>query len=128
MLIVEDDPIMQRLYSIFFSEYRDKFKLDIYTNAVYALEASQLNDYDLVILDLIMEPMSGNSFLINFRAMEKNGNVPVIIVSVLSPDDFKALTELGKMAFLQKPITEELLFQKIQNFFPEKLLQHRKEG
>ena len=118
ILILEDDPEMQDMYKIFFSNRQDKYHVDIENRADYALDKLKERPYDLVILDIIMEPMTGDSFFIYARGDKKTMFTPMLVVTVLNPNTLNLLKRINHVDFLQKPITEEQLFDKI-----EKILQ-----
>jgi len=114
ILIVEDDNEMQEMYKMIFSEYKNKYKVEFETKANAALERIKKKDYDLIILDIIMEPMPGDSFFVYARGMAKTAEVPILIVSVLNPHTLRTLKEINHVEFLQKPITPTGLIEKIK--------------
>ena len=67
ILIVEDDKDMREIYEIFFSDQKDKYLFDFESNAEEALKKLKVKKYDLVLLDIIMEPMSGDAFFMHVR-------------------------------------------------------------
>ncbi|MBL7081782.1 MAG: response regulator [Candidatus Omnitrophica bacterium] len=117
ILIVEDNRDMQELYKIFFSDQQDKYSIDIESRADVALKKIKEKTYDLIILDIIMEPMTGESFFSYARQEVKTVFTPILVVSVLSPDTLVKLKKINHVDFLQKPITKEQLMQKIKERF-----------
>ena len=114
ILIVEDDKEMVTLYKDMFKERLDKYEIQVENNAASALKRLDDETFDLIILDIIMEPMTGDSFYI-FARLDKKITIPVLVVSVLSPDTLKNLEKIDNISFLQKPIIEEQLFEKIEH-------------
>ena len=116
ILIVEDDEKMRWIYGDFFQDQTGKYEVDMVDNGVTAYKKLQEKVYDVVVLDMIMEKLTGDSLFAIMRDSSKNQNTPVIIVSVLYASDFAVDFILNKdrTAFLQKPITKELLFAKIE--------------
>jgi two-component system sensor histidine kinase/response regulator len=81
-------------------------------NALQALGAAQQSNPDLILLDVMIPPMDGLTFLMRLRE-EKNGReIPVIVVSGLSdPQTIARARELGVREHLVK-----------SHFTPEELL------
>ncbi len=117
ILIVEDDESMRAFYGDFFRDQAGKYEADIVDNGVTAFKKLQEKVYDVVVLDMIMENLPGDSLFAIMRDSSKNKETPVIVVSVLDASDFAVDFILNKdrTAFLQKPITRELLFEKIKS-------------
>ena len=114
ILIVEDDKEMITLYKDMFKDRLDVYEIQVENNAESALKRLDDETFDLIILDIIMEPMTGDSFYI-FTRLDKKINTPVLVVSVLSPDTLKNLEKIDNISFLQKPINEDQLFEKIES-------------
>ena len=114
ILIVEDDTEMITLYKDMFKERLDTYEIQTEHNAESALKKLDEETFDLIILDIIMEPLTGDSFYI-FTRLDKKINIPVLVVSVLSPDTLKNLEKIDNISFLQKPINEAQLFGKIES-------------
>ncbi|MFH1238653.1 MAG: response regulator [bacterium] len=113
ILIVEDDKDMQEIYEDMFGDERD-YKVDIVDRAAEALRKLQEKNYHLVILDIIMEPVTGDSLFLYIRADKKTKETPVLVVSVLSPVTMEKLKRINHIDFLQKPISRGQLIEKIE--------------
>ncbi len=114
ILIVEDDRDMQNMYEMFFSGLEDKYKINIEGSADIALQQVSSRHYDMVILDIIMEPLPGDTFFICTRSYKKTMFIPILVVSVLSPNSLENLKKINHVDFLQKPITKEQLLNKVE--------------
>ncbi|MEW6087140.1 MAG: response regulator [bacterium] len=116
ILIIEDDKDMREIYEIFFNDQKDKYNFDFESNAEEALKQLKVKKYDLIILDIIMEPMSGDAFFMHVRKEEdeKIKNIPILVVSVLSPSILRQLKKINHVDFAQKPVTKEQLMDKIK--------------
>lgn len=112
ILIVEDDKDMQEIYRTMFEGNAD-YAVEATTDASAALKRLRTEKFDLVILDIIMEPMGGDSFFVHVRNDSRMRKVPILAVSVLKRDTLHFLETLGNFYYLQKPITREALFAKI---------------
>ncbi|MDD5585072.1 MAG: response regulator [Candidatus Omnitrophica bacterium] len=114
ILIVDDEPAMHEIYRDVFRDFSDRYRIEIQNNGLVALEKLKEKKFDLVILDIIMEPMPGDSFLVCLRNDKKTKSLPVIVVSVLGPS---ALRDLAKkthnVQIVHKPFKKEVLLKSI---------------
>ena len=106
ILIVEDSRDMREIYKTFFKNHHKEYHIDMEGDAQIALEKLKKDHYDLIVLDIIMEPMTGESFLVYTRENKPTEDVPIVIVSVLSEGILKGLKRYKNIEFLQKPVTE----------------------
>ena len=114
LLIVEDEKDMQEIYRDMFSDKSEKYEIDIVSDAAVGLRKIKEKAFDLIILDIIMEPMTGDSFFVYVRDDVKTMNLPVIVVSVLNPDTLENLKKINHVHFFQKPLKKEQLMKKIE--------------
>ncbi len=114
ILIVEDNEDMQHMYRMFFSGHEDEYSISIEGDPEQALKMISENEYDLVVLDIIMEPLPGDIIFTCMRAYKKTLFMPVLVVSVLDHEMFEHLKKMKNINFLKKPITEEQLLSKIK--------------
>ncbi len=114
ILIIEDNKDMQEIYKIFFSGQKEKYMIEIIGDSKAALKRIKEEGFDLVILDIIMQPISGDSIYVYLRENLKNKSVPVIVVSVLAPEVLKNLKKMNNVMLLQKPIAKEQLLKEIE--------------
>lgn len=115
IMIVEDDPGMQEIYKDLFSDKKDEYEIELTADARVAYQRVRQHKFDMVILDIVMEPMDGNVFYALLRSKEIGPNTtPVLVVSVVNPANLEHLKIINNVDFLQKPITGEQLFKKIE--------------
>lgn len=81
ILVVEDDPILRETYEIILST--QPYACDFAENGSVALEKCHSNDYDLILLDIMMPVMSGIEFLEHVKA-EHDIVAKIILMSNLS--------------------------------------------
>jgi CheY-like chemotaxis protein len=71
-----------------------------------ALTFLEQHDVDLVLTDLKMPKMDGNTFLKKIRMKEKTKDVPVIVISSMGNDVLESqLLEAGVKAIIRKPLS-----------------------
>ena len=114
ILIVEDSKDMRDIYKSFFKNHSDRYRIDMEGDAQTALERVKKTPYDLIVLDIIMEPMTGESFLVYARENASTSVVPIVVVSVLSEGILRGLKRFERVDFLQKPITEDQLIGAVE--------------
>ena len=108
---------MGDIYRIMFKNKADKYEMVIERDARVAFKRLEDEDFDLVVLDIIMEPMGGESFYAVMRSDDRVKGIPVIVVSVLNTEDIEHMKrKRGPIDFLKKPVTEKQLFEKIESF------------
>ena len=85
-------------------------------------------DFDLVLLDLIMPEISGFDVLTRLKANEATRHIPVIVISALDEiDSAVRCIEAGAEDFLSKPFDPILLRTRINSSLEKKWLRDREK-
>ena len=116
VLAVDDDVINLKLVEMMLKKHGSIGEIIKAPNGLEALNIlTQRKDIGIILLDIVMPVMNGLEFLDNTQVKSLKKNIPVI---VLTTDETTKKDSLSKGAndFLTKPITEKLLFEKINNF------------
>lgn len=118
ILVVEDEKPMARAMELKLSHAG--FETTCMNNGADALEAILKNDFDMVLLDLVMPKMDGFTVLEELKNKKKD--VPVIVLSNLSQEeDEKKAKALGAKDFLIKsntPIAD--IVNRVNQYLSEK--------
>jgi two-component system, chemotaxis family, sensor histidine kinase and response regulator PixL len=116
ILIVEDDPVLQKMYTEKFS-YEGFLVLNAKDGAE-AFEVATKSDVDLILLDIMLPRISGTDFLERYRVTPKGKSVPVIALTNLAEDEEKQRAlKLGVKEYLVKAMqTPEQVVQKIKKY------------
>ncbi len=114
ILIVEDDKAMRDAYSFFFNDRKDLFEITMAEDAVQGARVMNTKDFNLLILDVVMEPVAGDSLAVYLRQREEGREVPILVVSVLAQEALDDLRGMRNVFFMRKPIEEKDLFLKIE--------------
>lgn len=102
ILIVEDDPDISHLIEIHLNDIA--FNADIVHNGVDGLNRASNNDYQLIILDLMLPGMDGLELCRRLRSMAIN--TPVLMLTAKSSEFDRVLgLELGADDYLTKPFS-----------------------
>jgi putative two-component system response regulator len=116
VLIVDDDMINRMLLKTLLKKNPRVGEIIEAENGSEALNRLKSHsDIDLILLDIMMPIVDGIEFLKIFRADMANAHIPVI---VLTTDDTKKseVFDNGANDFLRKPIKEEMLSEKIEQW------------
>ena len=100
ILLVEDEPILRETYQIILST--QPYRCDVADNGKVALEKCETQDYDLILLDLMMPTMNGVEFLENFKKLETMKSKIIILSNLSSGKELERTRELGVMRSLLK--------------------------
>ncbi len=109
VMIVEDNQDMLDIYKGMFAD-EPGFEIELMSDAMQGLRRVEGGRFDVIVLDIIMEPLSGESFFVYLRGNEKTMKLPVVVVSCLDPESLSTIEKLNHAIILQKPIRKEDLF------------------
>ena len=110
ILVVEDDVVTQKLVvAILEKEGHTAF---VSPNGRHALEALQVNHFDLMITDVMMPELDGRTLIAALRKYPRLVDMPVIIISaVIKASDVMELLEHGATYFVPKSLSREDLLE-----------------
>jgi len=107
ILIVDDTDAVRRMN-------KSRLTLDGFTvleakNGVEAVKVLQSEHFDLVVLDLFMEPMDGFKLTAFIRQMPQHSDIPIIVFSARStPEVIEQAMNVGATLFLVKMTTSPI--------------------
>ena len=101
ILIVEDDPLISRMYETVFKF--EGFDVDVARNGEEGLEHVRTGKPKMILLDVMMPKMSGIEVLENLKANPSTKAIPVVVLTNLSGmSDAERALELGAVKFIVK--------------------------
>ena len=108
VLIVEDEA---KLREVLCDYFRSKGEIPVEAaDGLQALELAEAQEFDAVLLDIMMPGLDGLSVC---RTLRKNSDVPIIFLTALSDEEDKLLGyELGADDYITKPFTMSVLYAK----------------
>jgi len=112
ILIVDDDVINLMLLKKMLSKNGD-FEILEAKNGLEALKILESEPVDIVLLDIIMPVMDGLQVIEALRSQKRYIDVPIVVLSTNEMKKREAL-ELGANDFMEKPIRENELLDKIK--------------
>jgi len=93
-----------------------------------ALDLAAAQEFDLILLDLILPEMSGFEVLRRLKAMEQTSDIPVIVISALDElDSVVRCIEAGAEDYLSKPVNPILLQARVMASLEKKWLHDREK-
>lgn len=110
ILVVEDNPLNQRLMD--FTLKKHKHKVILANNGLEALEKFILDKFDVVLMDIMMPVMDGYQATVEIRALEeklgRKQRTPIIAITANTMNKEKEKCALyGMDGFMKKPFIIE---------------------
>ncbi len=111
ILVVEDDPRLQKVLRRIFSE--ERYTVAVAGDGRAALEEFRLRHPVAVVLDLILPHISGRELCQRFKAL--SSETPVVILSAITEvADKVLLLEIGADDYVTKPFSPRELLARVQ--------------
>jgi two-component system, chemotaxis family, chemotaxis protein CheY len=108
ILLVDDSGLARRLVRKILEEF--EYEIAEASSGPEALEACALNQYDVVILDMLMTGMYGLEVLQKLK--ELNPSLPVIVVTAdIQRTTRDQVKDAGAAAMINKPVNKEELVE-----------------
>jgi DNA-binding response OmpR family regulator len=114
VIYIEDDPLNVRLVQRIFAK-RDDFDLLIAITGESGVALARQREAALILLDLHLPDLDGETVLQLLRAHPATATVPVVVVTI---DDLrrKQLLEAGAAAYLLKPVDVRRLVDTVDEY------------
>ena len=113
ILAIDDNAMQLEMFDRMLSS---KYDIRTVNSASSALAFMNSNSVDAILLDIEMPNITGFDFLYDIRKIPSYMNVPIIIVSGNSGQDFyKKAKSSSAFDVLGKPVKNDLLIETIEN-------------
>lgn len=117
ILVVDDYKTMQRIVRTLLNQL-GFMNIDEATDGTMALEKIKTKQYELIISDWNMQPMTGLELLKNVRADAKTKDIPFLMITAESKvENVVAAKEAGVSNYIVKPFNAETLKAKLKSIF-----------
>ncbi len=114
LLVVDDNEMNRDLLSRRLE--RQGYRVTVAVDGRQALEILNREDFNLVLLDIMLPEMNGYQVLEQLKADQSLCHIPVIITTALDEADGKAkCIELGAEDYLTKPFNPVMLKSRISD-------------
>jgi len=112
-MLIDDAEVFREIMSELLEE--KGCRVTVAGDGVQALEELRDNDFDLILLDLLLPRMTGFDLLKEIRKIERARTVPVLAVSGVygKEEHLQSLKELGAAGFVSKEQSPELIAERI---------------
>lgn len=105
ILVVEDEPVLQRLYSRVLTEAG--YEVTVLNDGTYVLETAKEEKPGLVLLDVMLPNMNGLDVLRALKGDTTTNMIPVIMLSAHEDDSFLfQAMQIGASRYLLKSAFE----------------------
>jgi DNA-binding NtrC family response regulator len=112
VLLVEDDPVLARIYSCALAAAG--YVVDHAADGAQGFERLLAGSYDVIVTDLCMPRLSGFDLLEEVR--RRRPEVPVVMVTgEIDLKTSETAHEMGTVRFLLKPMTMQQLARAVEN-------------
>lgn len=110
VLIIDDDVILSGLFQDYLEE--EKFQVRTTDTATEGLQLALQNEFDIVILDVMLPDMSGTEVL---KAIRQQSHVPILMFTAKGDDVDRIMgLESGADDYVPKPCTPRELIARIK--------------
>ncbi len=118
ILVIDDEPVVcescHRILSL------EDYNVDTNTNPISGYDQAITNNYDLIILDLVMKGMDGIQLLKKLRHIKSD--MPVMIITGYPSKETKEESEsLGVLNYILKPFQPWEIVDPIKSFFKQSI-------
>lgn len=102
ILIVEDDPLLSRMYQKKFSE--DGFDVEVARDGEEGMAKARVYNPTAILLDIMMPKVNGLEVLRKLKESSETASVPVVLLTNVArgEEDIEKGLELGAVAYLVK--------------------------
>ncbi len=114
IMIVEDEPLFHELYEKMLEDTNYKF-IRAYDGSE-AFSKLQEKKPDIIILDMLLDMVTGDTFFLHLKSMPEYADIPVIIISAFPKSEFDNLRELDpNLIYIDKlHVTRQRLFDELK--------------
>ena len=113
ILIIDDDQVFHDLYTEMLED--SDYKLIHAYNGDEALLELEQEKPDLIILDIVMDMVTGDTFFLYLKGMPDFVDIPIIVLSSCNKRNYKNLFKMDpSIVFLDKTVTKEKLIGEIR--------------
>jgi CheY-like chemotaxis protein len=100
-MLVEDDPLVQRLYERAFTS--QGFDVTLAKDGTLVYETIRIHRPDIIVMDVMMPNFNGIETLEELKSNPDTRNIPIVMLSANDdPEIVKKALELGAVRFLFK--------------------------
>ncbi|MFH0999567.1 MAG: response regulator, partial [Bacteroidota bacterium] len=112
ILIVDDNPKNMQVLAGFLTE--SGYELEYSLNGMQALQWVGAEDFDLILLDIMMPEMDGFEVCEKIKSSSKNNDLPIIFLTAKTDiESIKKAFQMGGVDYISKPFNGEELLSRV---------------
>lgn len=112
ILIVDDNPKNIQLLGNILSD--NNYEVEYALNGEYALKMVESDDFDLILMDIMMPGLDGFETCIRIKSMESKSKIPLIFLTAnVDTESIKRGFQVGGVDYLTKPFNADELLVRI---------------
>ncbi len=112
-MIVEDEQSFQDLYTMMLED--TDYEIVHAYDGDEALSKLEEKKPKLIILDILLDMMTGDTFFLYLKGIPECSDIPVIVISSCPKREYKNLRDVDpNLLFLDKAVTKEKLIEEIK--------------
>jgi CheY-like chemotaxis protein len=116
LLLVDDDPHIRQIAQI---SLEDDFAVTVAASGAEALELSEREQPDVILLDMMMPEMDGITTLSKLKERQSTANIPVIFLTAkVQSQDLENYRKMQVVGILSKPFDPMTLPGEIRKILP----------
>jgi CheY-like chemotaxis protein len=101
ILMIEDEEIFEEMFGGKLRQ--DGYEVTFSKNGVWGMNEALKNNYDLLVIDMILPGMTGDEIIARLKKEEKTKNIPIIVLSASVEEQAeRKVREMGVNAFFVK--------------------------
>ena len=113
IMIVDDEHPFHEFYMVML-ENTDYKIIHVY-DGEEALSKLEQEKPDLIILDILLDMMTGDSLFLYLKGMPEYADIPVIVISIFPERDYRSLRDTEpNLVYIEKPVEKERLIKEIE--------------
>ncbi len=115
IMVIDDEREFHEIYAIML-EGRG-YSLTYAYDGDEAMQMLNDNIPDLIILDMIMDMVTGDTFFLYLKGFQAFSHIPIIIISSIPQKQYKSLEKVDpNLVYLNKAkLTKEILLEEVDN-------------
>ncbi len=127
ILVIDDARIVQKSAAAFFEKLN--FEVLVAPNGYEGLKIALASRPDLILLDIMMPRLDGLKTLQVLKSNEATKEIPVVVMTAHTDRiNILSAAKLGAAAVITKPLSEEILLEKVRGILGDKVLQEAVSG
>ncbi|ENN99821.1 putative sensor protein [Pseudoalteromonas agarivorans S816] len=114
MLLVDDEPLVEMVIKAMLKD--ENVAIDYASNAIEAMLMVSQNNYDIILMDIVMPELSGTDAMLKIKKHNAGKQTKIIAHTSDSETNSNAkYIELGFDDMLEKPVKQQVLINKIKH-------------